>query len=285
MMCGIGRVGRIGQCRFRRSAGVPPPLDAVTGAAAAYGLRRLRTAYAGSAIRVRRSSDSVQLDIGFTASGGLDIAALLAHIGANAGSIVTWYDQSGNARNMGQGTGANQPRIVIGGTLQTSGGLPAIVCESGVGNHHLTTPTWGTIAQPFSRNGVIAMPASITNLTHVMNTETGTPNVSDYINSSNLTLFAGTNGPAAAVSANERLVYTSIYNGGSSIISKNGTTSSTSNPGANSNAGISINRNDTGSLYGDFIYQEVIVFDSALSTPNRQTLERNQGLYYGITVI
>lgn len=267
-----------------RPRGSALPLDAVIGSAAAYGLRRLRTAYTGSAIRVRRSTDSVQLDIGFTASGGLDTAALLAHIGANAGSIVTWYDQSGNARNMGQGTGLNQPRIVIGGTLQTAGGLPAIVCDSFVGNHHLTTPTWGTIAQPFSRNAVIGMPASITNFTHVMNTETGTPNVSDYINSSNLTLFAGTNGPAAAVSANERLVYTSIYNGGSSIISKNGTASGTANPSSNSNAGISINRNENGSLYGSFIYQELVVFDRALSTTDRQTLERNQGAYYGITV-
>lgn len=274
----------LGLSRRRRAGSVPGVLDTVTGAAAAYGLRRLRTAYSGSAIRVRRSGDNAQLDIGFTASGALDTAALLAHIGVNAGSIVTWYDQSGNARNMGQGTGGNQPRIVVSGTLQTSGGLPAIVCQSIVGNHHLTTPTWGTVAQPFSRNAVIAMPASITNFTHVMNTETGTPNVSDYINSSSLTLFAGTNGPAAAVSANERLVYTSIYNGGSSIIAKNGTASGTSNPGSNSNAGISINRNESGSLYGDFIYQEVIVFDRALSTTDRQTLERNQGAYYGITV-
>lgn len=274
----------LGLSRRRRAESVPGVLDTVTGAAAAYGLRRLRTAYSGSAIRVRRSNDSVQLDIGFTASGGLDTAALLAHIGANAGSIVTWYDQSGNARNMGQGTGPNQPRIVIGGTLQTAGGFPAIVCNNLVGNHHLTTPTWGTVAQPFSRNAVIAMPASISNFTHVMNTETGTPNVSDYISSSNLTLFAGTNGPAAAVSTNERLVYTSIYNGGSSIIAKNGTASGTANPGSNSSAGISINRNENGSVYGSFIYQELVVFDRALSTTDRQLLERNQGAYYGITV-
>jgi hypothetical protein len=185
---------------------------------------------------------------------------------------------------MGQALTARQPFIAAGGSIITSGGLPAIACDSFSGNHHLTTPTWGTIAQPFSRNAVVAMPASITNFTHVMNTETGTPNVSDYMNSSSLTLFAGTNGPAAAVSTNERLVYTSIYNGGSSILAKNGTASGTGNPGSNSNEGISINRNENGSLYGDFTYQEVIVFDRALSTTDRQTLERNQGTYYGITV-
>lgn len=284
MLGGAGLVGRVGQGRFG-SGGViiPPPLDTVTGSAAAYSLRRVRTAYAGFAIRVRRSNDSVETDIGFV-SGRLDTAALLAHCGGNSGSIVTWYDQSGNGRNMAQALAARQPRIVISGVLQLAGTLPAIVCDSSVGNHHLITPTWGTIAQPFSRNAVVRMPASITNFTHLINTETGTPNTSDYVNAGSLISFAGTNGPSVSVSTNERLVYTTIYNGASSVAVKNGTSSGTSNPSSNANAGISLNRNETGSLHGDFIYQEVIVFDSALSTPNRQFLERNQGAYYGITV-
>lgn len=283
MLGGVGLVGRVGQGRFGSGVSVPPPLDTVTGSAAAYSLRRVRAAYAGSAIRVRRSNDNAEADIGFV-SGRLDTAALLAHCGANSGSIVTWYDQSGNNRNMGQGTAAQQPRIVVGGVLQLAGTLPAIVCESLVGNHNLTTPTWGTIAQPFSRNAVVRMPASITNFTHLINTETGTPNTSDYVNAGSLISFAGSNGPSVLVSTNERLVYTTIYNGASSVAVKNGTSSGTSNPGSNANAGISLNRNETGSVYGDFIYQEVVVFDRALSTPDRQFLERNQGAYYGITV-
>ena len=41
-------------------------LDVYPNAAAAYSLRLLREAYSGSAIRVRRSSDSAEQDIGFT---------------------------------------------------------------------------------------------------------------------------------------------------------------------------------------------------------------------------
>jgi hypothetical protein len=50
-------------------------------AAAAYSLRKLRAGYTGSAIRVRRSSDNAELDIGFTASGELDINALRSFFG------------------------------------------------------------------------------------------------------------------------------------------------------------------------------------------------------------
>jgi hypothetical protein len=40
-------------------------LDTYSGAAVAYSLRKLRTAYSGSAIRVRRSSDNAEQDFGF----------------------------------------------------------------------------------------------------------------------------------------------------------------------------------------------------------------------------
>jgi len=57
------------------------PLDGLPASAAAFSLRRLRTAYEGPAVRVRRSSDNAEADIGFTAEGELDTVALLAHVG------------------------------------------------------------------------------------------------------------------------------------------------------------------------------------------------------------
>ena len=48
---------------------------------AAYSLRKLLTAYTGSAIRVRRSSDNTESDIGFDGSGNLDTSALLTFVG------------------------------------------------------------------------------------------------------------------------------------------------------------------------------------------------------------
>jgi hypothetical protein len=113
-------------------------LDQFSGAAAAYSLRRLRNAYTGSCIRVRRSSDNAELDIGFTSTGVLDTVALLAHVGAGNGFVTTIYDQSGNARNFTQTIGANQPRIVLAGVVDTKNGNPCIVTS---GSQHMSVPS------------------------------------------------------------------------------------------------------------------------------------------------
>lgn len=94
-------------------------ITGLTGALAAYSISQvLRNAYSGSLIRVRRSSDNTEQDIG--ASGGLlDIVSLLSFCGVGNGFITTVYDQSGNSHNLVQTTTANQPQIVTSGALTT----------------------------------------------------------------------------------------------------------------------------------------------------------------------
>lgn len=101
-------------------------LDTYTNAAVAYSLRKLRSAYTGNAIRVRRSSDNLEQDFGFV-SNVLDTASLLTFCGAGSGFVTTWYDQSGNAKNSTQTTAINQPRIVNLGALDLVNGKPAIL--------------------------------------------------------------------------------------------------------------------------------------------------------------
>jgi hypothetical protein len=103
-------------------------LDLYRNAAAAYSLRRLRGGYTGSAIRVRRTNLD-EMDIGFTSTGALDTAALLAFTGTGVldnGFITTWYDQSGNGYNATQTTALNQPQIVSSGSVLTENGKPAV---------------------------------------------------------------------------------------------------------------------------------------------------------------
>lgn len=90
-----------------------------------FGLRRLKSNYTGACIRVRRSSDNSELDIGFVGD-DLDTAALSSFIGVFSAYVTTWYDQSGNGNNRTQTTGANQPRIASGGVIDTVAGYPAI---------------------------------------------------------------------------------------------------------------------------------------------------------------
>lgn len=101
-------------------------LDLYPGAAAAYSLRKLRAAYTGSAIRVRRSVGSpAEKDIGFV-NNELDVSDLQSFCSGTDGFVTTWYDQSGNARNAIQTTAANQPQIVINGGLITRFNKPYI---------------------------------------------------------------------------------------------------------------------------------------------------------------
>jgi hypothetical protein len=104
-------------------------LDLYQYSAAAYSVRKLRTAYTGSAIRVRRSSDNAEQNIGFV-NNELDTASLATFVGANNGFVTTWYDQSFYGRNLIETTSANQPIIVSAGTIQTSNGKPAVYFDT-----------------------------------------------------------------------------------------------------------------------------------------------------------
>jgi hypothetical protein len=106
----------------------PLLLDVNTGAAAGYSLRKLRTAYTGAAIRVRRSSDNTEQDIGFVGV-DLDTVSLKIFVGANSGFVTTWYDQGDSARNLSQSTAANQPRIVNAGTIERENNLPSVLFD------------------------------------------------------------------------------------------------------------------------------------------------------------
>lgn len=109
-------------------------LDLYPSAAAAYSVRKLRAAYTGNAIQVRRSSDNTTQDIGFTALGNLDTAALTSFCGSGNGFVTTWYDQSGNGRNATQSTAGSQPQIVSAGSVILTNTKPAMTF-SGTSNY------------------------------------------------------------------------------------------------------------------------------------------------------
>jgi hypothetical protein len=101
-------------------------LDSYSGAAAAYSLRKLNNTYTGSAIRVRRTSDNTEQNIGFDANGNLDTTSLLSFTGTSNGFVTKWYDQSGNSRDLIQVTAANQPQISMNGVICTENGIPTL---------------------------------------------------------------------------------------------------------------------------------------------------------------
>ncbi len=125
---------------FRSSEEIEPPAPTLLldlygdDIEAAYSLRKLRAGYTGAAIRVRRTPDNTEQDIGFDSNGDLDTAALTSFVGSGNAHIQTWYDQSTNANHAVQNTSGAQPHIVYNGTIKTHGGKPAVTQDTDLGN-------------------------------------------------------------------------------------------------------------------------------------------------------
>lgn len=84
------------------------------GLVGAYSLRLIRAAYTGAAVRVRRSSDNAEQDIGFDANGDLDWADATTFASGGDLFVTKWYDQSTAGFDLVQTTEANQPELNIG---------------------------------------------------------------------------------------------------------------------------------------------------------------------------
>lgn len=100
-------------------------LDQISGAVAAYSLRKLKS-NAIKCIRIRRSSDNLETDISF-AGNILDTNTLLSFVDSGSGYITKWYDQSGYNNDAVQSTATYQPVIVSSGIMQSINNKPSIV--------------------------------------------------------------------------------------------------------------------------------------------------------------
>jgi len=257
--------------------GSPPlPILDTLSAAAAYSLRLLRTAYAGFCIRVRRSSDNTELNIGFV-GGVIDTVALLAFVGAGDGFVVTWYDQSVNARDATQASAGSQPRIVTAGVLETQNGKPSLITY---GIASIRASSWGLVPQPFTRNYVIA-DGGVANGGHVVNSFNGSPNTADYKNgASTIAMFEGNVDPSTSLPTTPT-VFVSTFSGASSSLSKDGVVG-TGNSGTQGCEGVGLFSSNTGGVAPwTGKCSEFTLFASTLSTADRQLLEANQKAYYG----
>jgi hypothetical protein len=100
--------------------GPGPILDSFPGAQAAYSLRKMSSAYTGSCLTVRRSSDNATTNIGFYRY-TIDTDAILRFVGTGSGFVTTWFDQSGNGVNLVQASAGSQFNIATSGSLHYEG--------------------------------------------------------------------------------------------------------------------------------------------------------------------
>jgi hypothetical protein len=134
-----GNLNVQGDLRFSDNTGIPtlPKF----GVAAAYSVRKLFNDYTGYAMRVRRSTDNTELDIGFTNFNKLDETSIISFCGGigTVGTVVAWYDQSDNGYTAGVNNiayGVGYPVIYTSGAISRlleSNGAPAIGFNSNSG--------------------------------------------------------------------------------------------------------------------------------------------------------
>lgn len=103
-------------------------LDTYTGAGGAWSLRKLRSAYAGAAIRIERASDNAQTDIGFSGE-DLNVSAINSHCTGTSCYVKIIYDQEANGYDLAISTSG--AIIYQSGSVVTLGGKPAVIMPTG----------------------------------------------------------------------------------------------------------------------------------------------------------
>ena len=245
-------------------------LDDYSGAAAAYSLRLLRSGYSGNAIRVRRSSDNAEQNIGFV-NNELDTSSLLSFVGTGGtdnGFVKTWYDQSGNGNDATQTTIADQPQIVSSGSVITENGKPSIDI---VQTDFLRASSL-SLSQPFT--AFYAGKSDISE-SSVFDSAVSRAFMRDRTGDSRI--WAGTFLTGTGTSG--FITIYGLYNGSSSEVQTNNLTLSTGNTNSNSLTDLYIG----GYLYSlfDGRMSELIFYNSNQSS-NRTGIQTNINDFYSI---
>lgn len=259
------------------------PLDDVSSSAAvAYSVRLLRAAYSGNCLRVRRSSDDTEQDIGF-ASGILDTASLLSFVGANDGFVAKWYDQSTNAKDAAQATNSLQPKIVTAGSLLTKNGLPSVIFTAVVDGELTFSDVAATAAISVvavaERNGSAANRTIISGGTASFQIRYKATHNAEILRNAQASILTSTSAAPAQLN-----VLSFAGTTGASLVGVNGTTNSNSTSVAATNPVNTVGDRTTAGISEAFNggISEVIFFSVQLSSDDRITLEDNAKAYFGV---
>lgn len=245
-------------------------LDSLPAAVGAYSFRKLRTAYAGAAMQVKRGSDNATQDIGFDSSGNFDIAGFNSFIGASTGYLNLWYDQSGNGNTM------NAAGVSTAISLTALNGKPGATLTGGVATfQHQTTPVY---AQPLTYNCIGYRTGAVATA-GMWGDDLQQTGIYPYVTTGTCTIYAGTLSATVPCSNGVMHCLTGVFNGSSSSLTVDGTTTSGLSPGAGGNTGFRLG-NVGGNAFTGTV-SEALVWNSALSAANITTLGANQKAYWG----
>jgi hypothetical protein len=280
---------------------------------ACYSFRRLRQAYTGPLIRVRNNTHNATADVApATGRYSIDAASLCTIVvagtsGYSIGQVMTlatfagaatvtgtrWYDQSGNARFLGNANTTHEPVLLTAGVLELVNGLPCWVCNGTSSRMDTTAATTGqpawVDAQPWSIVAAVRVAAS-GNYKGIWDRKTsGVASSAGYLYvnpdntvNDNRQIFAGTALNDAYAGPNDgglHRVYAARYDGASSKLYVDGVETASGNAGTNIPEDLRIGHTYWGQFFSNK-YQELLVLPSG--TEDMAALSTKVMAYHGL---
>jgi hypothetical protein len=257
-------------------------LDLYPNATLAVSLRKLKLDYSGSCIRVRRSSDNTEQNIGFV-NNYLDTASLKTFVGVNNGFVVTWYDQSGSGNDATQIVLLSQPKIITSGVINRQDG---IACINTATSLYLATSSVLFNGGTFTFiSGIGTHNTAISGFYGLRNTTTGW--VYSWNNPSyNFSFLGGSSAVLNITQLTKHITFLSRVSTTSTLWINSTNSNSVTSTYASSTSFFYIGRGGpigaTGSLgYANANFYEIIGYASDKST-NRTQMETNLNTFYSI---
>lgn len=242
--------------------------------------RNLRSAFGGSAFRVRRSSDSTEQDIGFSGE-DIDTSSLSSFCSGTDGFVVTIYDQSGNSRNLTQSTASQQPQIVSSGTIYTgANGKPE--CRFDGSNDRMVATSW-SLAAPMT---IFAVMKHITwSTAYLMDGTTANGIALTGITSSPTVRILLSTSPLASLTnggmtVGSPVMLSLIWNTTSRFQVNNNTETTGGDGTSRSPGGISLGSSGSATFYAAIGFQETAVYSGEKNSTDRSTAKSNINSFY-----
>lgn len=253
------------------------PLDTFT-ARAAYSLRQLK-ASATNAVIIRRSSDDAELSIGFV-NHTFDTASFQSFVGGGSGYVKTWYDQTGNGNNLTNTTTSQQPQLV----LSKYGLNPALYLQGSPRHLNVTNFMSGTTPSTMIFAGSVYQDPPAATIGHMVAGNTG----ADHYPYTDGTIYDawGSSVRKTAGNPSTSLASLHIYCAISAASDWRNYVNNTSLHTTTSNTVqygsiFSVGRTISGS-YANGWMTELYVFDSALSTTDRNNIHASINAKYSV---
>jgi hypothetical protein len=263
------------------------PLTGIAEAvAAAYSVRRLSRSYNGPLVRIKDATTSATRDFYGTKNGLTDQSEILAFLAGHVGRIVTWYDQSGNGRDLLETGLANTSGPLFAANVV--GSIPVLQFSNlGGPTFRYLQVTGFTLAQPWTfvtaLNRISVVQASFENIF-----DGGTADKGSYYHQvgGNCGLYAGSLFGGDTQSAiGSWGVISGRFNGASSTITVDNNAQATGNPGNNTMDGLTVGTQGgaapSGARYTNMYMGELMLFSGVMSAGSEAALHAKLRSFWG----